>query len=424
MPIEDVRAIFSDRVHQYERAVVTIAALREGREAPRLLRGAVRFARGSVAGEERMDYGPLVLERRILRPDEAMKFIESVVSSRSADGFDLRVPGDTQFAWDKLYGWRPGLPLPIGAERFSEWPAETVLWRAQSNITGDPQGPLVRPDLPVIIEPNEKIDQWNGFSTTRAGNMQNGLMIVLPDFRVRITRVRFETKAVRVHLEMDSSLFKADRLRTKAAVYLSGGSSAETSVGEVEDGWYRVEVPQIPQVFHFFALDGDTGNVIDWARVYTSWPAFPPEVEFATPGQQIRNLIEGGETDQVEFKIERGDGFALLQSVVAFANSDNGGVIIVGVDDNAKIVGTAKPQADIAKIQEWIENKCDPPIGVKFEPVQIDDKDLTIVRIPPGTNRPYQHRDNGVPYVRRNATDRPARRAELDELFRKRSSGS
>jgi len=52
----------------------------------------------------------------------------------------------------------------------------------------------------------------------------------------------------------------------------------------------------------------------------------------------IHNLIEEGEHQQLDFKFEISDSKKIARSLVAFANTD-GGKLLVGVKDNGAIAG-------------------------------------------------------------------------------------
>jgi hypothetical protein len=410
----DVDLTFAARRQQYDHVDLRIATLRtQGQH--RFLRGAIRFARGKVEAAQHLDYGPLVLDKRPMAPDDGIKFIKDFANrEEKARLWDFQID---DLAWEYPTWYVHGLtPSPLGSTRFSEWPAYEYVLTSRSGHASPPGGPLARPDLPLIIDVNSYVDQWIGIDSRMAG-MANGMLIILPDFRARISKVRFEEQDIVVSVESNGELFAPENLVVKASLSYTG-QHVETPVSEA-DGIYRVKASRIPSRFCFFVMDKGAPEVMDWADVWTDSANLTPQIEFAIPGWQLAHIIDGGETEEVEFKEEIGDGHNLIQSVVAFANT-SGGIIIVGVTNDAKVIGTS-PEADRPKIAEWIENKCDPPVQVRFETVKISDLDILLIRVPIGTNKPYQHRSNGVIYVRRGATDRPARRAELDKLYSERT---
>jgi predicted HTH transcriptional regulator len=55
----------------------------------------------------------------------------------------------------------------------------------------------------------------------------------------------------------------------------------------------------------------------------------------------IKNLIKQGEHQQLDFKFEITDSKKIARSLVAFANTD-GGKLLIGVKDNGAIAGMEK----------------------------------------------------------------------------------
>lgn len=73
--------------------------------------------------------------------------------------------------------------------------------------------------------------------------------------------------------------------------------------------------------------------------------------------QQLQNLIIHGESETLEFKKSLTQLKSALQTVCAFLNT-SGGVVLVGVNQNGKIVGqeiTDKTQQEIANKMAKIE---------------------------------------------------------------------
>jgi len=87
-------------------------------------------------------------------------------------------------------------------------------------------------------------------------------------------------------------------------------------------------------------------------------------------------LLARGEDQQLEFK--KAVSSDIGEEIVAFANSD-GGIILIGVDDDRNIVG-----CDIEKAKKKISSflsSITPPVKVKFDKVTIDNKDILVVEV-------------------------------------------
>ena len=126
--------------------------------------------------------------------------------------------------------------------------------------------------------------------------------------------------------------------------------------------------------------------------------AFPADV--GTGAEHIRSLISSGESDRVEFKsslrwnlktdaadkrIEK----AWLKSVVAFLNT-NGGLLLVGVEDDGSILGIDADQfANEDKYLLHVNNRIKQHIGleyagfIRFQLVPVEHKNVLIVECQP-----------------------------------------
>lgn len=133
--------------------------------------------------------------------------------------------------------------------------------------------------------------------------------------------------------------------------------------------------------------------------------------------------IKNGENKEIEYKRElpkHSDKY--MKSVVAFANS-YGGKIIIGVEDKTrKIVGVDEEKAFemMDSIANAISDSCEPAIIPDITLQTVENKKLIVVEITASTQRPYYikslGREDGV-YVRVAGTTRPADETRLKELM-------
>jgi uncharacterized protein YuzE len=179
-----------------------------------------------------------------------------------------------------------------------------------------------------------------------------------------------------------------------------------------------------PQSLYFYLLHHEDGELIDQREVALWWLGRPQsrDVTIEIAGEDVRQLVARGENDKVEYKRQIGKERELdefIETVVAFANS-SGGVILVGVDDNGKIISVEEENlAD--RVNKVLRSHCDPPIITEISTSVVDDKNVLVVQVREGGNKPYVLRDKGV-YIRAGATDRLiTTRAELDEFYEQRA---
>lgn len=134
---------------------------------------------------------------------------------------------------------------------------------------------------------------------------------------------------------------------------------------------------------------------------------------------ELLNLIAAGESETVEFKREMDRAERLAKELVALANRQ-GGVVLVGVDDNRNIYGvTLQPN-----YQECIANvgaqTIDPPLPLTCELGIAQGETILIVRVPRGPHKPHCVREGEhrcIVYIRHGTTSRPATREEIGSLY-------
>lgn len=100
---------------------------------------------------------------------------------------------------------------------------------------------------------------------------------------------------------------------------------------------------------------------------------------------------------------------------MAFANGV-GGIILIGIDDHANIVELSQRNYEDI-ITNILRSHCEPQVKYQIERRRLNKKDIILLRVEEGKDKPVTVREKGV-YVRANATDRVATRYELDEFYR------
>jgi len=80
--------------------------------------------------------------------------------------------------------------------------------------------------------------------------------------------------------------------------------------------------------------------------------------------REVRNLIAGGEGQNVEFKRKINFPEKVVRELVAFANT-TGGCLLVGVNDDGALSGLRYPEEHDYALRKAIRELCVPP--VKFE---------------------------------------------------------
>jgi ATP-dependent DNA helicase RecG len=137
---------------------------------------------------------------------------------------------------------------------------------------------------------------------------------------------------------------------------------------------------------------------------------------------QLLSLPEG---KTLEFKRDLSSPKPVLRTLVAFANTA-GGTLIIGRADDGKLVGVNDVLAEEERLASLIADSIAPAMMPEIEAISVEDKTLLLVRVAhwPG---PFYLKELGAAdgvYVRLGSTNRKADAAMLAELERFRSNHS
>lgn len=100
--------------------------------------------------------------------------------------------------------------------------------------------------------------------------------------------------------------------------------------------------------------------------------------------EYIRKLIAQGENQQLDFKFEISDSKKIARTLVAFANTD-GGRLLVGVKDNGVIAGV-RSEEEYYMIEAAAQLFCKPEIVFQTKEWDVDGKLVLEVFVPKSRN--------------------------------------
>jgi ATP-dependent DNA helicase RecG len=129
----------------------------------------------------------------------------------------------------------------------------------------------------------------------------------------------------------------------------------------------------------------------------------------------IEELIKKGETLYTEFKSAKVHPDALASTIVSFLNT-NGGVLLLGVEDDKTITGIDNIDASIQRVEQILSNNITPQATAYIEAIEYMDSTLLKIDIKQGIDRPY-HTIRGQCFVRVNAGKRLASREEILRMY-------
>ncbi|ODM26760.1 transcriptional regulator [Clostridium sp. Bc-iso-3] len=139
---------------------------------------------------------------------------------------------------------------------------------------------------------------------------------------------------------------------------------------------------------------------------------------------KLKRLLKKEEGPKIDFKAAlnlstEGEKKELTKDVIAMANSRGGrGYILLGIEDKTKkILGIDPKGYKEEQIQQIIYNRCDPPVPISVDFVQLEGKTVGVITVYKSSHKPHQMIQNGAFYIRRGSTTDIARRGEIANLF-------
>lgn len=135
----------------------------------------------------------------------------------------------------------------------------------------------------------------------------------------------------------------------------------------------------------------------------------------------INALINREESYDVEFK-ENVSGLK-SEDLVAFANSENGGIILIGVKEDKTSGGRQKGQVIGTKITDGLKlsildkaQSCRPAVNIEISVEEVTDFSIYKINIPSGSSKPYCT-DSGIYKTRGDGRNQALYPTQLLELF-------
>lgn len=136
----------------------------------------------------------------------------------------------------------------------------------------------------------------------------------------------------------------------------------------------------------------------------------------------LYKLIQEGEHQQQDFKYCINDSKKIAKSLVAFANTD-GGRLLVGIKDNGKIAGI-RTEEEFYMVEAAAKIYSNPPINFSTQQWQVEGKTVLEIKIEPSDQKPHFARDeNGkwLAYLRIGDENYLAHKIHLN-VWKKRNS--
>ncbi|KYG83890.1 AlbA family DNA-binding domain-containing protein [Roseivirga echinicomitans] len=140
--------------------------------------------------------------------------------------------------------------------------------------------------------------------------------------------------------------------------------------------------------------------------------------------RRLNVLTKNGEGIHLEFKKKANFPEKIAKELVAFANTQ-GGVLLLGVDDDGTISGTRNIEGEVFVLEQTIENLIWPKLNYDLQIIKLNEKKgIAVFEIQKGEKLPLQLKENidaksGKAYVRAGDQSLQATK-EMREILKRR----
>lgn len=104
----------------------------------------------------------------------------------------------------------------------------------------------------------------------------------------------------------------------------------------------------------------------------------------------LLDIIGQGETRHTEFKRLVHSPAKIAKSIVAFANTE-GGVILIGVDDDKRITGIHSEKEMLEVIHDAVKMHVKPELQIETEAMEYKKRLVLMVIVPESSEKPHYH---------------------------------
>ncbi len=298
---------------------------------------------------------------------------------------------------------------------YEEWPSRCLRYSLDQKVAlNNVASHLVRlgqPSYPSLLEAC-RVFFGHEYNPAQYGPVCINFMI--PDFRARIKTLEIGGRQISVIAERREQPMEGLRVK----IYSAGGAGRfhhSEDLNLDSSGCAKIHLAFVPDQVYAWLIDLK-GNVLDWKEFghpYTKNDG----VIVRTTVESLESMIAAGEGQNVEFKRDLdGKTDEFLESVVSFANTD-GGIILLGIDDRGRTVGHFEDiEKTERKIRGLVSGRCEPDINISMEEVGMENSQVVIVRIGEGKNKPYLLNGKSA-YKRVGERDLAFKRLDFDTAY-------
>ncbi|MDR2204200.1 MAG: ATP-binding protein [Nitrososphaerota archaeon] len=364
----------------------------------------------------RLVYGNLMLLKTIITLDELVELIKELPEKTPAE---LKIADLTISVQGELDSGYRHFPQNNYLFVDIKWGYEVFPYRKdKNNLQTIGYDPMVSVDLPLYPNYKYALKDFIGINPDRD---VCGIFFCLPNYGGRIDYVTFDEP---LQLSIGIETRYKENTDIIGKLYCSNEKTLmqQDIMFENNQNSTVTSLNFVPQYVQILLLSKKDGKILDKRETYFNLSDAARDRKDISD-DELLELIKNGENHCVEFKkaIDTPDKLdEIAQTAVAFANNQ-GGIIIIGVDDHGKIVGYTRPSDKPKdKITNTITNKCQPMIDYTLHDKKLQGTDLIIVQVNAGRNNLYAYEQIHF-YKRTGATNSHIPVYEINELRKQNS---
>ncbi|UOQ64502.1 AlbA family DNA-binding domain-containing protein [Hymenobacter volaticus] len=103
----------------------------------------------------------------------------------------------------------------------------------------------------------------------------------------------------------------------------------------------------------------------------------------------LHDLIRRGEGERLEFKKKTTHPTRISRTLVSLANT-HGGQVLVGVDDDGRIVGVRDAEEEMYLLRQAAEQYADPPLKLRIKEIEEEGRTILVVTVPESLQKPHR----------------------------------
>jgi hypothetical protein len=367
------------------------------------------------------EYPNLHIIRRLLGPESTASVLKGLVENQCLRLGEHHNP----LKYDGRFS--VGATVIGGTNRqrhseWSQWPAD-IFELEPNNVYGQnwpPDQPLIQMNAPYYPSLEHVLFDVLGIRVQGWTHYLRGqVMIVLPDFRARISKLTVALKYLRA--EVDCAFLPVPDLMMKTYAE-SRTALLVHATTRLQEPFVQFDLLDRPSFVGTALICASTGDILDERTFREGVSSREPNVVVEPVTTEIEQLLLTGEGETVEFKEKLDPSSSrLVKTAVAFANT-RGGTVVFGVDDDQRSVG-CDVQGMAERITSILRSRCDPPPQFTTKVVKHEGKELFLVQIAESSATVHVVKELG-PFIRANRSNRTPTSHELELMMGRRGSGA